>query len=110
MIDYFTKWVELASFPKVTKEIIVNFIKNDIVYQYGQPEVIMSDNAKNINNEIMKELCGKFSIKHFNSVIYRPKMNDVMEAASKNIKKIMKKDVDEPPGMAGSLAPHFTYI
>lgn len=81
--------MEVASFPKGTKEIIGNFIKNDIVYQYGQPEVIMSDNAKNINNE--KEFCGKFNIKHLNSVIYRLMMNDVMEAASKNIKKIMKK-------------------
>lgn len=40
---------------------------------------------------MMRELCGKFNIKHLNSVIYRPKMNGVVKTANKNIKKIMQK-------------------
>lgn len=91
MIDYFTKWVEAASFPRFTKEIIIAFIRNNVICRYGQLEAIVSDNAKNLNNKMMEELCSKFHIKHLNSVIYRPKMNGVVEAANKNIKKIMEK-------------------
>lgn len=91
MIDYFTKWVETASFPKVTKEIIVSFIRNNVICRYGQPEIIVSDNAKNLNNEMMRELCDKFKVKHLNSVIYHPKITGAVEAANKNIKKIMQK-------------------
>jgi len=39
------------------------------------------------------ELCSKWKIKHLNSSPYRPKINSVVEAANKNIKKIMQKIV-----------------
>ena len=39
----------------------------------------------------MKEMCEDFKIQHHNSTPYRPKMNGAVEAANKNIKKIIKK-------------------
>jgi hypothetical protein len=39
------------------------------------------------------ELCTKWKIKHLNSSPYRPKMNGAVEAAYKNIKKIIQKMV-----------------
>jgi len=41
----------------------------------------------------MSELCEEFEIKHHNSSPYRPKMNGAVEAANKNIKKIIQKMV-----------------
>ena len=41
----------------------------------------------------MKELCDDFNIQHHNSSPYRPKMNGAVEAANKNIKKIVQKMV-----------------
>jgi hypothetical protein len=41
----------------------------------------------------MKELCEEFKIEHHNSSPYRPKMNGVVEAANKNIKRIVQKMV-----------------
>jgi len=41
----------------------------------------------------MNELCEEFKIKHHNSSPYRPKMNGAVEAANKNIKKIIQKMV-----------------
>ena len=37
------------------------------------------------------EICTRFKIKYHNSVPYRPKMNGVVEAANKNVKKIIAK-------------------
>ena len=42
----------------------------------------------------MVEVCTQFKIKHHNSVPYRPKMNDVVEAANKNVKKIIAKTTE----------------
>ena len=39
----------------------------------------------------MKEMCEDFNIQHHNSMPYRPKMNTAVEAANKNIKKIVQK-------------------
>ncbi|MCQ7416301.1 reverse transcriptase domain-containing protein [Salmonella enterica] len=90
-IDYFTKWVEAMSYREVTKGVVIKFIKKEIICRYGLPETIVSDNARNLNNKLMTELCEQFKIKHVNSTPYRPKMNGAVEAANKNIKRIVQK-------------------
>ena len=40
---------------------------------------------------MMEEMCVDFKIQHHNSTPYRPKMNGAVEAANKNIKKIVQK-------------------
>jgi ribonuclease HI len=92
-IDYFTKWVEAASYANVTKQVVARFLKRDIICRYGVPERIITDNGSNLNNKMMAELCRDFKIEHHNSSPYRPKMNGVVEAANKNIKKIVQKMV-----------------
>ena len=42
---------------------------------------------------MMTELCAEFKIEHHNSSPYQPKMNGAVEAANKNIKKIVQKMV-----------------
>ena len=88
-IDYVTKWVEAASYSSVTGSVIVRFIKKEIVCWYGFPRKIITDNATNLNNKMMKEMCEDFNIQHHNSTPYRPKINVAVEAANKNIKKII---------------------
>ena len=90
-IDYFTKWVEVASYASVTRSVVVRFIKKEIIYWYGLPRKIITDNATNLNNKMMKEMCEDFKIQYHNSTPYRPKMNGAVEAANKNIKKIIQK-------------------
>ena len=70
---------------------MARFIKKEIIYRYGLPERIISDNGLNLNNDMVTEVCTKFKIKHHNSVPYHPKMNDAVEAANKNVKKIIAK-------------------
>ena len=92
-IDYFTKWVEASSYAHVTQKVVKCFIEKDLICRYGSPEKIVTDNAQNFNGKIIKELCVKWKIKHSNSSPYRPKMNGAVEAANKNIKKIIQKMV-----------------
>jgi len=68
----------------------VRFIKRELICRYGLPDKIITDNGTNLNNKMMKELCEKFKIRHHNSSPYRPKMNGAVEAANKNIKKIVQ--------------------
>ena len=90
-IDYFIKWVEASSFANVTKNVIARFVKKDIVVRYGTLESIITDNGTNLNNTLITELCERFKIKHRNSAPYRPQMNGAVEAANKNVKRIVEK-------------------
>ncbi|XP_052728595.1 uncharacterized protein LOC128195360 [Vigna angularis] len=92
-IDYFTKWVEAVSYTNVTRKVVTRFIKRELICRYGLPNKIITDNATNLNNRMMAELCEEFKIHHLNSSPYRPKMNGAVEAANKNIKKIVQKMV-----------------
>jgi hypothetical protein len=71
-IDYFTKWVEACSFKNVTQVAVTRFVKNNIICRYGMPEMLITDNASNLNNRMMDQLCQQFKIQHHNSAPYRP--------------------------------------
>ncbi|XP_055814478.1 uncharacterized protein LOC129884157 [Solanum dulcamara] len=92
-IDYFIKWVEASTYKVVTKKVVENFVHSNIICQFGIPESIITDKEANLNSDLMKESCEWFNIAHRNSTTYRPQMNGAVEAANKNIKKILRKIV-----------------
>ena len=93
VIDYFIKWVEAASYASVTKSVVARFIKREIICRYRLSKRIISDNGLNLNNDMVTEVCTRFKIKYHNLVPYRPKMNGTVEAANKNVKKIIAKAI-----------------
>ncbi|XP_049349245.1 uncharacterized protein LOC125813818 [Solanum verrucosum] len=62
--------------------------------EFGVPESIITDNGANLNSRLMREICEQFKITHQNSTAYRPQMNGAVEADNKNIKKILRKMID----------------
>ena len=84
-IGYFTKWVEDTFHKLVTKKVLDDFVKNNIIFRFGIPESIITDNGTNLNSDLMRSMCEKFKINHRNSTTYRPQMNGAGEAANKNI-------------------------
>ncbi|XP_073261648.1 uncharacterized protein [Populus alba] len=73
------------------QKVVKKFIEKDLICRYGPPDKIVTDNVQNFNSKMIVELCTKWKIKHSNSSPYRPKMNGAVEAANKNIKKIIQK-------------------
>ena len=92
-IDYFTKWVEAITFKAVTKKAVLDFVHSNIICRFGISRAIITDNAANLNSNLMKEVCEQFKIVHHNSTPYRLKSNGDVEAPSNNIKKILCKMV-----------------
>lgn len=68
-----------------------NALGNGVGVVIISPERIITDNGSNLNNTMITDLCMQIKIKHHNSSPYRPKMNGAVEAANKNIKKILQK-------------------
>ncbi|KAA0053326.1 hypothetical protein E5676_scaffold880G00290 [Cucumis melo var. makuwa] len=63
-IDYFTKWIEVASYYNVTRGVVLKFIKKELICCYDLPEGIITNNAKNLNNKMVDELYEQFKINH----------------------------------------------
>lgn len=97
-IDYFTKWAKATSYKAVTEKVVADFVHNNLIRRFGVPQSIITDNGANLNSHLMKEICEKFKITQRNSTAYRPQMNGAVEAANKNIKRILRKMIDNHRG------------
>ena len=92
-IDYFTKWVEATSYAGLTAARVAKFIRSYIIYRYGVPHELISDRGAHFRGEV-DTLVQEYGIQHHRSSAYRPQTNGVVEAANKNIKRILRKMVE----------------
>lgn len=88
-INYFTTWIKVVSLVAVTMKNTARFIRRDIICRYGVASKIITDNETNFVGKDLELLCKKFEIHHHRSSLYRPQMNGIVEAANKNLKKIL---------------------
>ncbi|KAG9458863.1 hypothetical protein H6P81_003371 [Aristolochia fimbriata] len=91
--DYFSKWAEAAAYKEIKATTVVDFIRTQIVYRYGVPRYIMTDNGTPFRNKTMDNFCEKFGIRQRTSTAYNPAANGLAEAFNKTLCKILKKTV-----------------
>jgi hypothetical protein len=68
--DYFTEWVEAIPLKKVTSENMVEFVKEHIIYRFGMPQTITTDQGAQFVSLEFREFAGSMGIKLFNSSPY----------------------------------------
>ncbi|KAA0059653.1 uncharacterized protein E5676_scaffold886G00800 [Cucumis melo var. makuwa] len=83
--DYFSKWTEAVPLREVKKENIVNFVQTHIIYRYGIPHRIVTDNGRQLANTLMDKLCEKFNFKQYKSSMYNAATNGLAEAFNKTL-------------------------
>ncbi|XP_058181261.1 uncharacterized protein LOC131299699 [Rhododendron vialii] len=92
-IDYFTKWVEAASYATLKATHMAKFISTNIIYRYSVPHEFICDYGSHFKGAT-KKLFAEFGIQNHRSSTYRPQTNGTVEAANKNIKRILWKIID----------------
>ena len=92
-IDYFTKWVEVASYSKLIAAKVAKFIISHIICRYGVPHELISDKGVHFRGDV-DILVQEYGIQHHRSSAYRPQTNRAVEAMNKNIKRILRKMVE----------------
>lgn len=92
-INYFTKWVEIASYMRLTLAKVTNFIRTHIIYHYGVPHDLIYDRRAHFRSEV-ETLLQKHYIYHHKLSTYRPQTNGAVKNANKNINKILRKMVE----------------
>ena len=54
-IDYFTKWVEAETLATIMEKNVRNFVWRYIIYRYGIPKVLVSNNGKQFDNDSFRD-------------------------------------------------------
>ena len=101
-IDYFTKWVEATSYAGLTASRVAKLIKSHIIYRYGVPHELISDRGAHFRGKV-DTLVQEYGIQHHRSSAYWPQTNGAVEAANKNIKRILRKMVETSRDWSGKL-------
>nr|GEW30127.1 reverse transcriptase domain-containing protein [Tanacetum cinerariifolium] len=93
-IDYFTKWIEAKPVATIIGNQIKNFMWDNIVYRFGLPGEIISDNGKQFRDDPFKDCCEKLCIsQHFASVKH-PQTNGLVEREDSSLGKGIKARLD----------------
>ncbi|KAK0585343.1 hypothetical protein LWI29_027080 [Acer saccharum] len=89
-VDYFTKWVEAESLVHITEENTTSFVKKNILYRFGMPNTIITNNGTQFDSKKFRELCDKYGINNYYATPAHPQTNGQTEAVNKIIKHNLK--------------------
>jgi transposase InsO family protein len=80
-IDKFSKWVEVRPITNLRAEQAVMFF-TDIIYRFGVPNSIITDNRSQFTGRKLLEFCDKFHIRVGWAAVEHPQTNDQVEHAN----------------------------
>ena len=63
VVDYFTKWAEAIPLLTITEKNLTKFIREYIIYKFGIPHSLVSNNTLQFDNQAVRNLCDQFGIK-----------------------------------------------
>ena len=96
-IDYFTKWIEAVPLVNVDQENVIEFIQKNIIFRYGIPETITTDQGSVFTGRKMQEFAQETGFKLLTSTPYYAQANGQVEAANKVVIGLIKKHVGKKP-------------
>ena len=80
--DYFTKWVEAIPLKMVTSKNMIDFVREHIVYRFGIPQTITTDQGTMFTSEEFKDFAASMGIKLLNSSPYYAQANGQAEVSN----------------------------
>ena len=73
--DYFSKWVEAEAFSSIKDRDVTQFIWKNIVFRFGIPRSIVSDNGPQFDSWVYQNFCQELKIKNLYSTPQYPQSN-----------------------------------
>ena len=98
-IDYFTEWVEVELLATITEKSIRSFVRRNIIYRYGIPRVLVSDNGKQFDNSAFRDFCSELGIKNHYSSPAHLQANGQVEVTNRTLLKIIKTPLEGAKGI-----------
>ena len=94
-VDKFTKWIEAKPIKKLDGPTAVKFFKS-IIYRFGYPNSIITDNGSNFVKGEFAKFCGRTGIRLDVASVAHPQSNGQVERANGLILSGIKPRLLEP--------------
>ena len=94
-VDYVSKWAEAVPTRTNDNQVVIKFLRENIISRFGAPRAIISDNGNHFCNRAFEALMRKYSISHKLFTAYHPQTNGQVEVTNRQIKLILEKIVGQ---------------
>ena len=91
--------MEAEPLATITKKSIRTFVWRNIIYRYGIPRVLVSDNGKQFHNNAFRNFCSELGIKNHYSSPAHPQANGQVEITNRKLLKIIKTRLEGAKGI-----------
>ncbi|KAK8951805.1 hypothetical protein KSP39_PZI004309 [Platanthera zijinensis] len=104
-IDYFTKWVEAEPLAKITEENAKQFMWKNIVWRFGIPSIIVTDNGTQFTGRSFTKLCEDLKIELQHTAVAHPQTNGQIGVTNRTILKGLKTRLQNAGGSGSMRSP-----
>ncbi|KRZ61857.1 Transposon Ty3-G Gag-Pol polyprotein [Trichinella nativa] len=95
--DYFSKWPEAFALPNAEGRTVAGALVNDLYCRYGSPETLHSDQGRNFESELVKEVCQLFRVAETRTTAYHPQSDVLVERMKRTLLGLLAKaSIDHP--------------
>ena len=88
--DHFSKYVEVIPVPDQTAETCASRVLNDFIARWGCPLSLLSDQGRNYESRVFKDLCRMLEIKKVRTSPKNPKCNGQTERFNRTLVRMIK--------------------
>ena len=85
IVDNFSKWIECIPLPFQTAEVTARAAINHCFSRYGYPSQLVSDQGRNFESSLFKEMSRILHIKKSRTTAYRPSANGQAERMNRTL-------------------------
>ena len=90
VVDQFTKWVECYALADQTAERVARTLVSEFIGRFGCPLELHSDQGRNFESRMFKEVCDLLKIVKTRTTPYRPSANGQVERMNRTILQILR--------------------
>ncbi|KAL5491405.1 hypothetical protein EMCRGX_G016687 [Ephydatia muelleri] len=83
--DYFTKWVESYPIPNMEAKTIANVFVSHFVSRFGAPDVLHTDQGRNFESALFKEVCLLLGVQKTRTTPYHPQSDGLVERFNRTL-------------------------
>ena len=95
VVDKFTKWVEVEPIKKLDGKIATKFFRK-IIFRFGYPHIVITDNGTNFAEGEMKAFCQKKGIQLNLASVAHPQSNRQAERINQTVLVGIKPQLKVP--------------
>ncbi len=93
MMDYFTKWPEIAPLPDVQASTVAKHFIESVICRHGAPQILLSDRGKQFMSKMLKQVIRYLGIKKDFTTAYHPQTDGLVERFNRTMVDMLSKVV-----------------